>query len=239
MTTLPKRRFFAVIHTLTGEGGVDHVVNQTAVARECGADGVFIIPDYEKGRDKKATTSDQLAYLAVLREKFPNFLIGVNFLLSLEGMASQIYKLQPNLLQTDRSSAAPIDKSQLSNTEFFCGLAFKYQLNETLQGEELRKHCERVAAVCDVPTTSGAATGISASLQKVREIRSYLSPDKRLGLASGVTHGNVQEFLQAGVTDFLVATSLIKYMNEFDFDILDPFKVSRMAVLVHSFEEEV
>ncbi len=124
---------------------------------------------------------------------------------------------------------------QLPKTEFFLGLAFKYSRNVHLTGAALKEHCEKVSAVADVPTTSGDATGIEANMEKIREIRSYLPINMRLGIASGVTEQNVESYLEEGVTDFLVATSLIDKLNEVNnSDILSFSKVSKMAEAIHA-----
>jgi len=232
MEKLPNRRFFVVIHTITK--GLQHVFGETEIARLAGADGVFLIPDYAKG-NRKATVEDQFLYLAKLKERL-DFTIGVNFLVGQEALVPRLYALQPDLYQTDSSSISKIDKSKLPNTEFFLGLAFKYSRNVHLTGIALKEHCAKVSAVADVPTTSGDATGIEADMSKIREIRSYLPADKRLGIASGVTEENVLMYLQEGVTDFLVATSLIEKVSEMDgSDILSFSKVSKMAEIIHSY----
>jgi predicted TIM-barrel enzyme len=234
MIQIPTRRFFVVIHTL--ENGVDHIITQTKLAKNNGADGIIIIPDYAKGRDKMANIGTQCIYLKILTAQHSDFLIGVNFLKNLMIInPSLLQRCQPNFIQTDSSSAEGFNKDLLSDVKLFCGVAFKYSKNVGLTGESLREHCAHVSAIADVPTTSGNATGQPASLEKVREIRAYLPEGKRLGLASGVTEENISGYLQEGVTDFLVATSLINYVDENGFDILDPAKVKRMAEIVHSF----
>jgi predicted TIM-barrel enzyme len=230
---LLKKRFFVVIHTLTN--GLDHAVKETKVAKENGADGVFLIHDYEKGKSKMATTDDQLRYVAALKKIFPDFMIGVNFLKNPAFFADKVYQLNPSLIQEDGLSVLKLNRKDLPQTELFCGVAFKYSNNVNLTGEKLKTHCDQIAQDSDVPTTSGDATGSSANLEKIREIRHYLPPEKRLGLASGVTEENIHSYLKAGVTDFLVATSLIHHVDENDFDILDPLKVSKLSEIIHSY----
>jgi hypothetical protein len=235
---LPDRRFFVVIHTLIDHlgYGVNHVVEQTVVAKENGADGVILIPDYAKGNEKKATPGDQLLYLGVLKAKFPNFLIGVNFLEHTHKIATELHSIPaPDFIQTDGARVNSLDIEKLSETEFFCGVAFKYSKNEKLRGEPLRVHCNEVSAIAAAPTTSGTATGVSADIDKIKEIRSYLPERKRLGIASGVTIENAKTYLEEGVTDFLVATSLLDHVDENDFDILNPEKVLELSELIHSY----
>jgi hypothetical protein len=237
MKTAPVTRFFVVIHTVTRESsGLEHALEQTAIAMDNGADGIFIIPDYEKGSEIMATTEEQLIYAKALRKKFPHYLIGINFLtMSMADIALDLYAVQPNLLQTDGSSLKGIEKGNLPVTECFCGLAFKYSSKEKLRGERLREHCLAVASMCDVPTTSGSGTGYAADIEKIKEIVSYLPKGKRLGLASGVTMENVESYLEAGVTDFLVATSLRDHVDKHGRDILDPSEIAGMAEKIHAF----
>lgn len=232
MEKLPRKRLFVVIHTLAN--GLNHAIEQTQIAKEAGADGVFLIPDYVKD-NKMASTQDQFYYLQTLIEKFPDFFIGVNFLRKPADIVPRIYDVQPDLFQTDSSTATGIDKAKLPNTEFFLALAFKYSRYVNLTGEELRYHCEKVSSMADVPTTSGDATGSPADLRKISEIRLYLKPDKRLGLASGTTEQNLKSYINEGVTDFLVATSLIDHVDNNGFDILNFSKVSTMAEGVHKY----
>jgi hypothetical protein len=232
MSTLPIRRFFVVIHTITN--GLHHVFGEAKVAQWAGADGIFLIPDYAKG-NKKATTEDQFLYLEKLKENMPNFPIGVNFLVAPESLVPRLYTIQPDLYQTDSSSSERVDRTRLLTTEFFLGLAFKYSRHVNLTGSALQEHCQKVSALADVPTTSGDATGVEASMHKIREIRSYLPSYKRLGIASGVTEQNVLSYLKEGVTDFLVASSLIKNVDENGADVLDSVKVSTMAEIIHSY----
>lgn len=234
MDTLPTRRFFVVIHTITN--GLHHAFGEAIVAKEAGADGIFLIPDYAKG-NKKATTNDQFLYLEKLKENIPDFLIGVNFLVSPATLVPRLYSVQPDLYQTDSGSTEKISKSELPRTEFFLGLAFKYSRSVHLTGSALKEHCEKVAALADVPTTSGDATGVEADINKIREIRSYLPTDKRLGIASGVTEQNILSYLKEGVTDFLVASSLIEMVNEDGADVLSHQKISSMAETIHSYRD--
>lgn len=228
-----KRRFFVVIHTVTN--GLNHALETAELVKEAGVEGVFLIPDYAKGAGI-AAVGEQFSYLEKLKVKIPELLIGVNFLVGPEILIPRIYEAQPDLYQTDSSSVLGIDKLKLPNTEFFVGVAFKYSKNVNLTGDALKSHCEMVSAIADVPTTSGDATGIEADLKKIREIRSYLPENKRLGIASGVTEHNINSYLQEGVTDFLVATSLIDRVSEENgADILNFAKVLKMSEIIHSF----
>jgi predicted TIM-barrel enzyme len=233
-----KPRLFVVVHTVNpAHYGLDHAKSQACIARESGADGVCIIPDYEKGDSVQATTADQVVYLEALKKEFPDFPIGVNFLKNLRDNPSVVrylYHIQPAFMQTDSTTMGGVDKRQLSETEFFCGVAFKYSSNESLRGIALRDHCIEVSARCEVPTTSGTATGVPADIDKIQEIKACLPDGKRLGIASGVTIDNVAAYMRAGVTDCLVATSLRAEIDDQKRDILDPAKVIALAHAIHN-----
>lgn len=232
-------RFFVVIHAqhmIDDDMAFGHVVGETKKIFDAGASGVFLIPDYENesnGYSKRATTEDLFFYYLELKKIFPTFPIGVNFLKRFETMDSalieKVNEKDFNMIQSDGSFAKVIPFKQKVQTEFFTGLAFKYSKYESASGEELKRLCGNIPKFENViPTTSGAATGKAADYGKIKEIRSYINPNQRLGIASGITEDNVQSFLEAGVTDFLVATSLIE-TNFRGFDILNTEKIKLLA----------
>lgn len=227
-----KPRFFVVIHAL--RDGLQHIISETETVLNAGADGIFIIPDYAKGEYRKATTDNIFDYTKQVKEEFPQLLIGANFLTRECGILSRIYEARLDLLQSDQSAIENLDKNLMINTEIFCAVAFKYSKNVNLTGQLLKVHCNEVSVACDVPTTSGNATGQSADIDKIKEIRSYLPENKRLGIASGVNELSINNYLVAGVTDFLVATSLISKVDNY-FDILDYEKVKRLNFLIKNF----
>lgn len=232
-----KSRFFVVIHALTNNTlnkGWIHILEESRTAKREGAHGVIIIPDYEKG-EKKANFSDMVQYMKRLKEaNSDEFLIGVNFLNTNDAAVEALYELQPDIVQCDGVFSSKLHREKFPTTEFFCGVAFKYSKNVHLSGDLLRNHCIEIASKCDVPTTSGDATAQAADLGKIREIRSYLPEEKRFGIASGVTVDNVRDYLQAGVTDFLVASSLINTIDASGFDLLDSKKIHEMSLLIRS-----
>jgi predicted TIM-barrel enzyme len=68
----------------------------------------------------------------------------------------------------------------------------------------------------DVVTTSGDGTGIAADIKKVSDMKSYIK-DTPLGIASGITIENVDQYLPY-VDAFLVATGISKTFTELDAD---------------------
>lgn len=231
--------FFVVIHAqhrIDDDMAFGHVVGETKKIFDAGASGVFLIPDYENesnGYSKRATPEDLFFYYSELKKIFPDFPVGVNFLKRFETMDSvlieRIKERNFNMIQSDGSFAKVIPFEEKGQTQFFTGLAFKYSKYESASGEKLKRLCESIPKFENViPTTSGVATGQAADYGKIREIRSCLNPNQRLGIASGITKENVEGFLEAGVTDFLVATSLIE-TNFKGFDILNAEKIKALA----------
>ncbi|MEA4910945.1 hypothetical protein SDC9_08040 [bioreactor metagenome] len=237
-----KRRFFVVIHALSleeyGPLALPHVRESARIAFEEGAHGVFLIPDYVKGF-AKAKLSDLSIYYDFLNEEYQSkdFLVGINFLLrrsELDGqLENLVSEINPRMLQTDYLSAT-VTKHYFPFTQIFGSFAFKGSKQETATGEELKVLSKLAEKYCDVPTTSGSATGVAAPIEKVKEIRSYLNSETRLGIASGADIQNVRPLIDAGATDFLVATSLIKEVKD-KRDILDPELVKKMVRAVRSY----
>jgi hypothetical protein len=229
-----KRRFFVVVHAQTGKGGLLHVLSSIRTCMKNGADGAFLIPDYERG-DAKASARDVMEYYIEAKRKFPKFKIGVNFLGEFDQEVISFLKDQePDMIQTD-SKSLPLGVIISKKTEVFCGVAFKYSRYEGISGKRLREHCLEVSKKCDVPTTSGSATGVQANFEKVQKIRNHLGKEKRLALASGIDIANILTYLGIGVTDLLVATSLIDLFESdmHGFDMLNPRKVAMMAEIIH------
>ena len=236
--TKHKARLWVVIHCLNGNGGLEHSVYMAKIAEANGADGVMLIPDYAKN-GSRASTENIIEYFAAIRKDLPSLKIGVNFLLKdIRKILPKIYSLRPSMLQCDGVIPDELDMTQLPDTLLLPGLAFKYTNDVNVKGYTLKELCESVSLSEHViPTTSGDKTGTAASLEKILSIRQYLNPSKRLGLASGVTGENIQGYLNAGVTDFLVATSLLKYVDNNGFDILDPKKVAKLADIIQIYNQ--
>lgn len=91
-----------------------------------------------------------------------------------------------------------------NNFSYYGGVAFKYQS----QPRNLEAVCKEAARHFSVVVTSGDGTGIAASIEKIKLIKSYIG-DKPLGLASGVTSENLHEYWLY-VDVFIVGTSLLE-----------------------------
>lgn len=234
-----EKRFFVVIHALSmdeyGPEAYVHIISSAEIAFENGAHGVFLIPDYAKGNFMARSYDLEQYYISLYqRYRDENFKIGVNFLSTKEFGFELIFlasQYQFQMIQMDGRSF--ISKQDFPEMEIFSGVAFKYSEGVNLTGDDLKSACQKVLEHATVPTTSGFKTGISPSLEKIKEIRKYLPSDCRLAIASGVSAENVSDFMEAGATDFLVASSLLKEKED-KMDILDSLAVKRLADIVRN-----
>lgn len=242
MNSNRKPKLHVVVHVLLGKYFYDHTEHMTNIARVNGADSVLLIPDYTKDESeqpsRKPKPEDMLPLYAEMKKHFPDFVIGVNLLhkeYSDQELSDMFTKYKFDSYQSDGSIA---DKSIIAsnpNCTFFSGIAFKYGPDEKASEKRLVELCKNFEGKPEnlIATTSGAATGVAADIEKIRTL-SQNFPERRLAIASGVDVNNVSSYLQAGVTDFIVATSLLDHVDSEGYDILSPEKVKALADIIHS-----
>lgn len=176
-----------------------------------------------------------------VHEQLPDMWIGVN---ALDLSPLELWEKSPDWVKgiwvdnggvveidgnIDTTEASEVQRLAIDNyreetnkkylAEYFGGFAFKYQAPVT----KLQEGAMWAALHFDTVTTSGTGTGIAADLEKVKVIRDGIDESKRmfsnkarLGLASGVSLENVDQYLPY-VDDFLVSTSL-HGEDEYHFD---------------------
>jgi len=209
---------------------VDQALRNSRVARDAGADGVFLI--------NHAMADEALLRIhGEVADAFPGWWIGVNCL----GMTpEQVFTAVSQRVRgvwvdnagiregdedqpyADRVSA--LRESRVPDCLYFGGVAFKYQRHV----EDVEAAC-RVAARCmDVVTTSGPGTGRAAAVEKIRRMKQALG-DTPLAIASGITPENVGDYLPHA-DSFLVATGIARSFTE-----LDPVRVRSLIERVRSF----
>lgn len=224
------KRFFPVIHPAQG---VSVALTSVGVARDAGADGVFLI---NQGMSKV----DVLALAASVRSHFPDLWLGLNLL----GVDPSVSIRDPyihtfNGLWCDNAGCDDVKTDAWEDEEwavfraraasgwqgeYFGGVAFKYQ--NPVATADLGEICDRARTFVDVVTTSGTATGHPADPAKARAMRNALG-EHRLALASGISPLNVTKYLPY-VTDFLVATGIEK-----SFGVLSPDLATRLSETIH------
>jgi predicted TIM-barrel enzyme len=203
-------------------------LEQTDLAKVCGADGVWLI--------NHGVSGAQLWNIFLkVRERFPDFWIGLNLLDASPLEAMGVMTSQVNGLWTDNASVRE-DREVSPKAErvwkmkqdrewgglYFGGVAFKGQRKV----QDAATAAKRAVNYMDVVTTSGLATGSPPPLTKIKEMRSAMGPHP-LAIASGIDSHNVKRYLD-DVDVFLVATGIAKTWHE-----LNPDKVRELAEIIH------
>lgn len=200
----------------------DLTIDQTFMAHEAGADGVFLISHYQQNKE----ISKLVPYLKNNNDR--TFKIGLNLLgesnLSAFYGANDVYA---DMLWLDSPgiNSAGIDhfmykfehlrKNFAPKMEVFSSVAFKYQPIELYP----KKAVELCHVMGYTPTTSGPATGEPPTVDKIKNMH---IPDRSLGIASGLSLDNILDF-KPYITHALVSSSVSKNEFEFDFEILSAF----------------
>ncbi|WP_373515709.1 BtpA/SgcQ family protein [Persicitalea sp.] len=201
------------------------------VAREAGADGVFLI-------NHGMSDEKLLEIHSAVAEMQNGWWVGVNCL----GMsAKQVFGVVSEQVsgvwaddagvqefrnqQLYAESVLAVRDSRVPNCLYFGGVAFKYQRPV----EELEAACRAAARYMDVVTTSGPGTGHAAEIEKIRRMKLTLG-DTPLAIASGITPENIGDYLPHADC-FLVATGICRNFTE-----LDPLRVRALVERVSGFE---
>ncbi len=197
--------FLAVVHA---ESRVQ-VLRNIEIARDGGADGVFLI-------NHNGMSPDELIeYYHAGRERFPETWIGLNMLGTTNREALSIIPETDCSLWSD--NAGITDSSENDAKEFlayraqatwqgifFGGVAFKgYPVRDPVGV------AKRSVRYVDVVTTSGPRTGVPPDPNVIAAMKAAIG-DMPLAIASGVSSENVH--LYRDHTDcFLVASSVLKH----------------------------
>lgn len=218
-----------VIHISSAE----QARRNAAIAREAGADGVFLI-NHSIGSDDLLRIHDEVVGL------LPEWWVGVNCLdLDPETVFARISQrvsgvwvdnamIQEN--QVEQPDADAVLKTQNANGWrglYFGGVAFKYQR----QVSDLTTAAQVARRFMDAVTTSGPGTGKAAHVEKIRTMKEALG-DFPLAIASGITPDNVRDYLPCSDC-YLVATGISRSFEE-----LDPVLVKRLVETVRTYDAE-
>jgi len=220
---------------------VDHLEqarDNTKIAFDAGADGVFLINHYMSGWDL-------LKIAEKIREEFPGKWLGVNCLGFYNTVAIQesvergfdgvwvdnAYIDEDTYIDEDKAEqerAADIRKAHLAlpNADrvlYFAGVAFKTQR----PSKNPRLAAKLAGPYMDVITTSGPNTAMAPDPDKIRQMRDGAG-DHLLAIASGLTPENVRTYLPY-TNCFLVASGISRSWTE-----LDPEKVRAFVQAVRS-----
>lgn len=191
------------------------------LAFEAGCEGVLLIE--MRGRSEplpKVATS--------VKERWPDRLVGINYLgvdpaLAIRWNTRAGLDMTWTDQQLTHSSGGHTAKAEQvaryvgknPGHLLFCGVAFKYQDEEPDPVAATRSAIARGF----VPTTSGSATGVSAEVEKIANIRLGIGPYAPLAIASGITPDNAAQFAPH-LSHILVATGVSSSFHEFDADLI-------------------
>ncbi|MFT5194975.1 MAG: phosphoribosylanthranilate isomerase [Cellvibrionaceae bacterium] len=230
-----KKSLYPVIHVQN----VGQALRNAQIAFEAECDGVFLINHENEDGIRDLNYSDLLEIHAAVAAQFPDWWIGVN---CLDLAAADVFQhLHPTVngvwvdngeidetKPEQQAAQKNLDAKSQSGWQgvYFGGVAFKYQ-RPLEKIEDAARAAAIAAGFIDVVTTSGPGTGETASIQKIKAMRKALG-DKPLGLASGITPENIEQYLP-WVDIFLVATGISHSFYE-----LDAKKVRQLARIVHN-----
>ena len=214
----PGKVVLPVIHV----EGLQQALRNVVVAVGAGAPGVFLIAH-------ELDWTQLFAIYRRVRRDFPDLWVGLNLLLKAKVSLRIMNTIQgtglgqPAGLWVDNARISELDPHRQPAAEgadaergswaglYFGGVAFKYQ-REVLLLEAAARHAE---PYMDVVTTSGPGTGEEATVDKLRRMRSGLTQNGILAVASGVTIDNVEGILPY-VDCMLVATGISKTFSDLD-----------------------
>ncbi|MFA5651866.1 MAG: BtpA/SgcQ family protein [Candidatus Paceibacterota bacterium] len=224
-----KKMFYPVIHCIDtrDERAINHALENARIAKEFGADGVFLI-------GHEICYSFLIDIYEGVRSQAPDLWIGINFLdISYEENWNRISRVAGGCTKLNALWIDGMPKEKLFLSEkiqVFGGVAFKY-MDPHLKGENLKTACKEAMKIVDVITTSGDRTGSAPDILKLKSIKKYLGGKVPLALASGVNTDNVLSFIEY-VDIFLVASSICESIPSRG-EYLVPEKVRELARLIH------
>jgi predicted TIM-barrel enzyme len=218
-----------VIHV----SALSQALRNVEVARNAGADGVFLI-------NHSMHWPELLKIHSAVADAFPGWWIGVNCL----GLgAKEVFTHVSNQVSGVWTDNAAIEEDEIDQRVandvlqvkakarwdglYFGGVAFKYQAPV----DDLAKAAKIASRYMDVVTTSGSGTGKAADIGKIKKMKDALGAYP-LAIASGITPENVVDYLP--VSDcYLVATGIGRTFEE-----LDPALVSALVQNVREYDRE-
>jgi hypothetical protein len=236
-----KNRFFIVVEAHS----VDHVSHQANIAKECGADGIFLIDHTTKPASfLKNEIIENLLYTMPL-----DLMLGVNFLEADMTREVKLLHSQMDALWSSNSGIeyytfpTPSNLTRLKyasetihnlgpRKELFASTQFKWERKDLHSEDEIYQMCMYVDVLC----TSGVRTNSTSAVEKIEKIRKQMvsklhsSEEVRLAVCSGVDVENVEPFIGVGATDFLVKTSICKPLyTGSKVNVIDQEKATQLA----------
>eukprot|EP00455_Lapot_gusevi_P054527 TRINITY_DN875_c0_g2_i1.p1 TRINITY_DN875_c0_g2~~TRINITY_DN875_c0_g2_i1.p1 ORF type:complete len:265 (+),score=59.82 TRINITY_DN875_c0_g2_i1:77-871(+) len=257
------KKLIIVLHMIyptpnsTDNDCLQHTLDQAHLAIGNGADGVAVIAGTGALEPELLNRAAEL-----IRQAYPNTFIVINYLTHCP-TAMQLVPPFVNGLWTDRgvdacgTSPSSTAAHQLRLAErvdwqglWFAGYFHKggsLRLPET--AEELQALADQAVELCEVPTTTGAGTGIPANLAHLARLHEALQGRRPLAIASGIDVDNVRDY-KPYIDYFFVGTGVERLsqdpaVQEFyrsaglpvkssvDVGYLDVARVSALAQAIH------
>jgi len=200
-------QIYPVIHYLDAATALGQVV----IAKQCGADGVFLISHH--GRD-----DDLISVARESKQRHPDFQIGINLLSNSPRFAAES-ALEVGLdmvwaddmgvdsrgITTGGDGGGGAWLSDFAHKhpaiKLFASVAFKYRPHEPHPDIA----AERALIEGFIPTTSGSGTGSAPDVSKIALMSK--AADGQLAIASGMTPENVADYAPY-LSHILVATGI-------------------------------
>ncbi len=205
------------------------LVEDIARAHQGDADGVILI------KEGHGTDDDVLQAYDWSRQNYPDLWIGVNLLghfpheavIRVKPGTSGIWFDDPRVEEGKRNGAKYLadtrSKMEILHSPhplplLFPSVDFKYQP----PAKNLAKVARLIEPYADAIITSGKKTGEPASNNKVKALRDAVKCP--IGLASGITVENVEEYITLGVDLFIVNSSLNNEKGRLDLDKINALR---------------
>lgn len=179
-------KILPVIHYID----TDTAIQQVALARQCGADGVFLIDHH--GND------DNLVQVAALaKEVFSDFPIGINLLsysatqAARAAIENRLQMVWADSMDVSSAGLRSMGRELRAMAEehpeigFFASVAFNYQTEE-LDPSAAARYAREAGFI---PTTSGTRTGSPPTVDKIRTMSE--AAGGQIAVASGMTPDNI------------------------------------------------
>lgn len=213
--------FLPVVHA----DKLNQVLRNISVAKENGADGVFLI-------NHDVSFSRLMEMYTTATTEFPNFWIGLNFL-ELHPLGAFRIANFPSTLQglwTDNAHTARAEGSLVEAMVFLHERTLRRWEGIFFGGVEFKgqSHSDNPAAAAadavpyvDIITTSGDRTGSPPSVEKIKSMKQSID-NFPLAIASGMTPENVHEYLPYADC-FLVASGISHSFTELNPNLVRQF----------------
>ena len=150
-----------------------------------------------------------------------------------KGDIKDVFSQTDDTPRLDPRIAEWLPKLETNNTRYYGSQLFKYQpkaKNPEGVAKEAAKHFSALI-------TSGEATGSQPNVEKIQQIREWIGPNAKLGIASGMSVKNIDYFLPYADI-FIVASSLnANFGNNDDFFHYDPEKVKAFRAKIDEHEK--